>query len=629
MIKFNNFLFIRLGGSNVIQHSEVEPIQDYIGSLPGFDDIPGLFDSIARTGLYDSNALRLCQGSHPVPKSPGSFKSEYPIGAGLNALSGIVQSESPFDGTQLDWMMKSTGNPTVSVKGGISWQILNSRAIITQEIATILKTVTNTGTNFRTVPAYLYELTMKPKTVTVVMQWSTDTVTFGLEENSWAGHRATGSYVPEQAYKDLIKKLVTANNELLDDPKDEKWSAGAKLVSSALDDFIKYLAPEKDSKAPQADPNAPQTDPNAPQADPWKTPPVSRDSPLVTWVSQIAGVWKATYSDLLEFASEKSKIEDDKNKEQKSEFGSKSDILLKAAALMKSQIRTIASGPSRGDSFVSTPFKLTMTASNLLNDADPEKGAKAFIEKFGHRFLTSYSEAGKLAAVWCLTLDEDSTEEVVEKFELFVQQYFKDARSVPEACDFFTDLESRKDWKVNVKTTILGFRPPASTVSMGPKRILAKDAKSFLTIDALQRNRIRTLYKLRPFAGLDVDLDDKRDEQKKKSFQAIRDVSPDPKFVLGLEQILQKLFVLQAYSQASSDCVQDGPLTGFWKRFLELEGAKNMNDNGVIEDKAAKELNTLDCELIHTISEAESVLSKSISEEKDSKASPQNRAEEK
>ena len=50
-----------------MQNIEVVSIQDFIGSLPGYDDIPGLFQEILNRGLYSPESLHL----GPRPALPG------------------------------------------------------------------------------------------------------------------------------------------------------------------------------------------------------------------------------------------------------------------------------------------------------------------------------------------------------------------------------------------------------------------------------------------------------------------------------------------------------------------------------------------------------------------------------
>ena len=52
------------------QNAEVELIQDFIGSLPGYGDIPGLFQDILASGLYRPEIIHL----GPRPQLPGQEK---------------------------------------------------------------------------------------------------------------------------------------------------------------------------------------------------------------------------------------------------------------------------------------------------------------------------------------------------------------------------------------------------------------------------------------------------------------------------------------------------------------------------------------------------------------------------
>lgn len=47
-----------------VENAEVLSIQDFIGTLSGYDDVPGLFQEILEGGLYSPESLYL--GSRPA-----------------------------------------------------------------------------------------------------------------------------------------------------------------------------------------------------------------------------------------------------------------------------------------------------------------------------------------------------------------------------------------------------------------------------------------------------------------------------------------------------------------------------------------------------------------------------------
>ncbi|MCJ1264432.1 hypothetical protein MMC22_004304 [Lobaria immixta] len=543
----------------VIENTEIESIQDFIGSLPGYDDIPGLFDSILRSGLYDPYALWLCQGTRPMlPPGPESSKA-HRLGTGVNSLSGDFQDTSPF----MEFSPPSIATATRTVKGGVSWQVLESNTSVQEEISSFLQMVKNTGTNHRCVPSYFYEMTLLPKTVTVILQWSTDTMSFGLNNDVGTGRMAVQHNSLSELYPIHCKDLGDALNALNAFPinsyghVDSYWERQTGAVNKALESLQNVM----DSH---------------------------RGTPLYDWLRKRQGVWIATWRDLAGFVK----------REEWSRIPVHTRTLIQenAVAMMKNQIQTLISGDPGSDGITFENYSLTSVAKKSLDSDFPDKGAEAFIREYGHTFVESYTEKGTLSAIWSLKLDQLTSDENEMETRLLIQKYFRGAPSVSEACEFLEGgIRSHINLglQLNIKTSIFGFCDPASTTPRVLHAIEPWHAKYYLTPDALQRNRVRTSYRLRPFEKLQVNFADS-EERQKEAFLSIKSVVPDQLVVLSLQDILRQLFVLNAYAEVPVAKVVRGVLEDHWKKFNQLEAwDATMDSRGKILDKGAEALNVL------------------------------------
>lgn len=421
--------------------------------------------------------------------------------------------------------------------------------------------VTNTGTNHRCVPSYFYEMTLLPQAVTVILQWSTDTMSFGLNNDVGTGRMAVQHNSLSELYpihcKDLGDALNALNAFPMDhnDPPDMNWEKQIGAVNTALESLQNVMD-------------------------------IHRGTPLYDWMRKQRGVWIATWRDIAGLVKREnwSRIPVDTR-----------TLIRESAVAMMNQIQTLISGDPGSDGITFENYNLTSVAKKSLDSDFPDKGAEAFIREYGHTFVESYTEKGKLSAIWSLKLDQLTSENEME-IRLLIQKYFRGAPSVSEACEFLEGgirSHINPGLQLNIKTSIFGFCDPASTTPRVLHAIEPWHAKYYLTPDALQRNRVRTSYRLRPFEKLQVNFADS-EERQKKAFLSIKSVVPDQLVVLSLQDILRQLFVLNAYGKVPAAKVVRGVLEDHWKKFKQLEAwDATMDSRGKILDKGAEALNVL------------------------------------
>ena len=249
---------------------------------------------------------------------------------------------------------------------------------------------------------------------------------------------------------------------------------------------------------------------------------------------------------------------------------------------MKSQISMILNG-NPGDEVVDYfKYGLTDNALSYLSSGD----AAAFIKAFGYQLLDSYDEAGNLSAMWSLTLDEPTDTKHFEEFCMQIQRNFLTERSISEVCEFFSDeINSRIDpgVKLNVKTSIFGYCKPASTAATTKFDIEPWSAKFYRTEDALQRNRVRTSYGLRDYKGLQVGFANEQQKAQEAYAKIPSPVAPDETCILGLQEVLRQLFVLNAYDQSGLAGPIQKQLLDYWGKFddLRLQKTTSMSKDGV------------------------------------------------
>ena len=555
-----------------MQNKEIEPIQNFIGSLPGCDDIPELFENVLRVGLYDLESIWLCQGPNVVspPNTGGAplpVQSEFhPLGACVDTLSGKIRDSSPFG----EFPPKENTPGATVVKGGISWRVLDSASDVLDQIVSLTPMGTSLGTNFRCVPRYFYNLTMAPKTVTVVLQWSTDTVRYGKAlDPSINPSEQAGSLNNE-----LVQKLTKASEDWQADLKTKEscaqWTAQATQVNTCLSD----LANE------------------------------GKKNPDASLYSRILKL-HLTFGAKLSYVQ--SLIDGNKLTPETLEL-LKITILPEMGENVRNVLDAVQRTPAR--------FTITAAASAALGEKNASVGAGNFINAYGHAFIDSYTEAGKLSATWSLTVDEKTTEQKWMIVRVLINQYFAAARTVNEVCEFFASGISSylskdvaagvdADIKFGVKTTVFGYRSMTSLEPQILQDLDPRQAKYYLTPEALARNRVQTSYHLQPFQGLPTSIT--KDSREEMSFNALTNPHPDQRFILILQDIQRKLFVLNAYSKVSNTITSTGVLE-LWGKFNDLQTSTNMDADGKITSDKALAMEKLAEDLQDRIFKAEKVL---------------------
>ena len=557
-----------------MQNKEIEPIQNFIGSLPGWDDVPELFESVLRVGLYDLESIWLCQGPNVTSPAntddaPLPVQSEFhPLGACVDTLSGKIRNNSPFEELP---PKENTPGATV-VKGGISWRVLDSASDVLDQIVSLTPMGTSLGTNFRCVPRYFYNLTMAPKTITVVLQWSTDTVRFGKALDPTVN-------LSEQAgslNNELVEKLIKAFEDWkadLDLTKPElrtQWATQAMQVDTCLTGLV-----DEGKKNP--------------------------DASLYIRILKLQSSFKAKLIYVQSLFSGTSPTPETLE-------------LLKITSLpeMAENVRNVLDGVQR------TParFRITPAASAVLGEDNASVGAGRFINTYGHAFIDSYAEAGKLSATWSLTVDGKTTEKDWMIVRVLINQYFAAARTVNEVCEFFAsgihsylskDVAAGvdADIKFDVKTTVFGYRSMTSLTPRILQNLDPRQAKYYLTPEALARNRVQMSYHLQPFQGLPTSIT--KDSREEKSFKALTNPHPDQTFILILQDIQRKLFVLNAYSKVPNT-IKDSDLLELWSKFNDFQESTNMETDGKIKGDKALAMGKFAEELQKKIFDAEKVL---------------------
>jgi len=94
--------------------------------MPGFDDIPALFDAITKSGVYDPTTILTCMGPENVtrsPTEPAGNSMQASLTDGIDILRGArISIPGVGNFTQLKPNIEMTDGP----KGGISWRIPDS-----------------------------------------------------------------------------------------------------------------------------------------------------------------------------------------------------------------------------------------------------------------------------------------------------------------------------------------------------------------------------------------------------------------------------------------------------------------------------------------------------------------------
>ena len=489
----------------------------------------------------------------------------HPLGACVNNLKGNIKDLSPFEG----FPPKERIPGATVVKGGVSWRVLDSASDVIDQIIALTPMGTSIGTNYRCVPRYFYDLTMAPRTVTVVLQWSTDTIRFEAPDPS-VDSQEQASSVNIELVQNLNKAFEAWKNELPKADLQAEWALQADEVKKCISSLV-----EEAKKNP--------------------------DSPLYIGILKLqeSSAAKQTYvKNLIETAgADPLKLE----------------ILNKTTLPeMSENVRNILGSFQQNP----TGFRMTAAALAALSESDSSRGAGNFVSEYGHTFIDSYTEAGKLSAIWSLEANKDTADEDWMKVRVLINQYFAAARSVNDVCDFFASgvhsyLSNKvtagadADLKFDVKTTVFGYRSMTSS----PPRVLQdldpRHAKYYLTPEALACNRVQTSYHVRPFQGLPTNLP--YNGAAANSFKALTNPRPDRTFLLSLQNIQRKLFILNAFAKASTDVdAARAKLLEWWAKFNEFQDSTTMDANGNVDAEKAVIIETFEKGLQNRLLEAES-----------------------
>lgn len=534
--------------------------------MPGFDDIPALFDAIVKSGVYDPTTILTCMGVGDVAKTPTGLSGDavqLSLTDGIDVLSGAKTSiPAVNDLTNLNPYIETTEGP----KGGISWRILDSAKTTRDEIESMSRVLMNVGINRRCIPSHVYDLTMQTNVITVVMQWTGDAKRHALADDNGTGYIVQPTSGLQQKFPEKCNNLREALKGfdnvgfMKDDQISKEWQDAAGRVAQGLNDLV-------------AETNDKTLDPK---------------DPLRLWLAPQSGLWPAASQDLQTVASDPEFL--------KRTPYDKRMIPAEAINMMRNSIcRIIGDSGTSGDKTFAL-WAFDGNSQTVLNQPDAAAAAVKFVAEFGHYLIDSYTEAGTLSAVWTIKLNEGLSIENLLLRRVAVERYFATARTVEEACEYFAhgiwdafqaDIRS-------VKTTIYGFRKPGATEPKALSDIEPAQAKYYLTPEALHRNVIRSDYGMRAYKDLRFDYGNS--EQIQKSFEQVKTLpipQISPVYILGLQKIMSYLFTLSAYAKEPRSGIADPDLDKAWSTFGVLQERKTLNGDGSISPATETQINQL------------------------------------
>jgi hypothetical protein len=549
----------------MLQTDDVQSIQNFIGKMPGFDDIPKLFDAIVKSGVYDPTTILSCMGPGNVIQEPD--QSQFSQGAlELSLLDSIkVLQGSKADVPAVDDLSKL--NPSIETtsgpKGGISWRVLDSIKTTRAEIDSMSRVLMNVGLNKRYIPSHIFDLTMETHVVTVVMQWTGDAKHHALANDSGTGYlvQSTRGLQPifeiecdtlRKALLDFDKVTFMKENNIA-----EEW----KVASNSVNDSLVALTSAVDKRLDAKDPRK-------------------------LWIASLQGVWPAASQDLLSTAST------DEFKKQ-TPFN-RQYIPIEAIDMMKNSILRILDGPATHDIGGFAPWTFSNHAIELLDKPDPDAAAKDFLASFGHYLVDSYTEAGTLSSVWTIKLNETLDEQALLLRRVVIERYFATARGVDEVCDYLAHgiKDAFKADLRDVEVSIYGYRTPGKE-EYPILDIKPTQAKYYLTSEALHRNMVKSDYGMRAYQDLKFNfLSDQ--PQVEKSFERVQ-ATAIPQissvYIVNLQKIMSYLLTLNAYAKEPKSGIDVVKITEKWNEFIELEDPKNLNGDGTTSVET--QINTL------------------------------------
>ncbi|MCJ1264760.1 hypothetical protein MMC22_004635 [Lobaria immixta] len=517
----------------IIQNTEVVAIQKFIGSLPGYDDIPGLFQEILDGGLYNPCSLHL----GPRPALPGQRKPAEdgldiaPLGAGIDTftMGPAARKKSALAESMLRYTTSRT-----EARGGCSWQILDTADAVKLEIAFTMRSITNTSANRSAIPRHLYSLSLEQQTIFIVLQWSSDLIETGIN----LGTRNATQVVHE--YTKLGQLAPETCSAVVQAAKSLKWDSGTTKVvgKEVLKESMRSLAASTQYSSPAA-------------------------FRVEYWQSYLENRSKA--------------LEGTKSKEgqEGSEKGQEGLEKGQEGLLASIQTAIIAMPEEDMDQQCSTmlPFEVTADAQKLLEGTNKA----SFVAGLGQQFLESYTEKASLTAVWRLHLPTSNKEEFYA-LRILLQKYFLGPRSVNEVCNFLGDPE--KSFQAieptpDVKVSIFGYRDEFTKKLIDVNDEHPSMARYYLNQDVLLRNKNRVTITMRPWQGLHVKKTPPVGPKEKTSpvgppeeippVALVPPVAPEEFFVLNIRKAERLLLLLHLYSKDPESHVVSDKLKHFGK----------------------------------------------------------------
>ena len=471
-----------------------------------------------------------------------------PLGVGVDMLT--LGPASPKKNAMAKSMLQYEDSQ-VKATGGISWRVLDTADAVKSAISSTMQSITNTSAKRSAIPEYLYCLSLRPRTISVVLQWNSDLVEKGLNLGS------SGATEVVKKYRTLNQLAPQQSSDVLTKASALKW--GKKADNSEKEELIgkaEFLQ-SLDSLAG------------------------------CTQFSSLAAFRVASWKDY--FGARFSTLETMTAKESFLDS-------------IKTAITSLPEEDIGQQSSTMVPFEAT-----FKDDKDAVKDKQTFITNFGHKFLESYTEQASLNAVWHLHLPGGTAEDFYT-LRMTLQKYFLGPRTVPEVCDFLSAPKNTYDdfhrlSNVEVKVSIFGYRDEFTGELKHLTDLPPAHAHHYLTPDALSRNKNRKTLTMRPWQGLHV-----------KDFappdyslaEDIPPIAPEEFFVLNTRKAERLLLLLKLYSQDPASGVKEASLSNFGKRLdVILEPSSLRRDTGIMTEERKKSLIKLVRELEEALPESD------------------------
>ena len=234
----------------------------------------------------------------------------------------------------------------ILAKGGVSWQVLDSKEAVRLEISSVMQSLMNTGANRSAVPEHLYHLSLRPSTISIVLQWSSDLVEKGFNL-AFPGASQMG-----KTYRTL--------NQLAPDPCADVMQ---KADALSIADFENAKKAFEDSLT---------------NLDKATIHPSLAAFRLDAWSSYLKG-----------------RLNNDEAKKDQDFLDS-----------IRKEAKSMPDHDMGQDSSLMSPFTILENNKTLLQGQDVAK----CIAAMGHGFIESYTEKASMTAMWRLALPDVSDE---------------------------------------------------------------------------------------------------------------------------------------------------------------------------------------------------------------------------